>query len=63
MEIYWFLLGLNNIYSIMNTHVNIYTMSCETGSESKLNAFIKVISNFACTLILVRCTLDMKIKG
>ena len=34
-------LGLNNIYSvIINTIVNIYTMSCETGSDSKHKAYI-----------------------
>ena len=34
-------IGLNNIYSvIINTIVNIYTMSCETGSDSKHKANI-----------------------
>ena len=33
--------SLNSIYSvIINTIVNIYTMSCETGSDSKLIAYI-----------------------
>ena len=33
--------GLNSIYSvIINTIVNIYTMSCETGSDSKHRAYI-----------------------
>ena len=33
--------GLNSIYSvIINTIVNIYTMSCETGSDSKHIAYI-----------------------
>ena len=33
--------GLNNIYLvIINTIVNIYTMSCETGSDSKHKAYI-----------------------
>ena len=35
------LIGLNSIYSvIINTIVNIYTMSCETGSDSKHKAYI-----------------------
>ena len=33
--------GLNSIYSvIINTIVNIYTMSCETGSDAKHIAYI-----------------------
>ena len=41
---------LNSIYSvIINTIVNIYTMSCETGSDSKHIAYILVIS---CTSLL-----------
>ena len=35
------ILGLNSIYSvIINTIVNIYTMSCETGSDSTDIAYI-----------------------
>ena len=33
--------GLNNTYSVViNTIINIYTMSCETGSDSKHKAYI-----------------------
>ena len=35
------IVGLNSIYSvIIDTIVNIYTMSCETGSDSKHKAYI-----------------------
>ena len=35
------LVGLNSIYSvIINTIINIYTMSCDTGSDSKHKAYI-----------------------
>ena len=36
-----FCFGLNSIYSvIINTIVNIYTMLCKTGSDSKHKAYI-----------------------
>ena len=37
-------LGLNSIYLIMNIHVDIHTMLCETGSGSKHKAYIEAIS-------------------
>ena len=40
-DAYSLILGLNSFYSvIINTIVNIYTMSCETGSDSKHKAYI-----------------------
>ena len=36
--------GLNSIYLIMNIHVDIHTMLCETGSGSKHKAYIEAIS-------------------
>ena len=38
--------GLNSIYLIMNIHVDIHTMLCETGSGSKHKAYIEAISGF-----------------
>ena len=35
--------GLNSIYLIMNIHVDIHTMLCETGSGSKHKAYIEAI--------------------
>ena len=37
-------IGLNSIYLIMNIHVDIHTMLCETGSGSKHKAYIEAIS-------------------
>ena len=42
--------GLNSIYLIMNIHVDIHTMLCETGSGSKHKAYIEAIS---CTYLLL----------
>ena len=36
--------GLNSIYLIINIHVDIHTMLCETGSGSKHKAYIEAIS-------------------
>ena len=38
------LFGLNSIYLIMNIHIDIHTMLCETGSGSKHKAYIEAIS-------------------
>ena len=36
-------LGLNNIYSVIEIiHTQKYTLSCKTGSDSKLNAYLGV---------------------
>ena len=36
--------GLNSIYLIINIHIDIHTMLCETGSGSKHKAYIEAIS-------------------
>ena len=36
--------GLNSIYLIMNIHIDLHTMLCETGSGSKHKAYIEAIS-------------------
>ena len=37
--------GLNNIYLVIEIiHIQKYTLSCKTGSDSKRNAYMKVIS-------------------
>ena len=57
--IVWVLVGLNNIYLVIEIHVQKYTLSCKTGTDSKRNAYMSpvkricvfehsVMTNFNC---------------
>ena len=63
--VFVYLVDLNNIYSvIINTIVNIYTMSCETGSDRKHKAYINLSHLLWFSVKQTICVMvDTRIRG